>query len=225
MVYVKNRVMDYLEAETAGTPLDHGELTYHVMSMCNFFRKITEAGVVMLFANVLLRHGRVPIPRIDYGNPFAPYLPAVSAAAAASPAASPAAAATSAHNGGSYRKATSKKRDYHDVTIDEIEMFVSYLGDNTKIPEEDGLTKPIRDILDNLVKNIIGAMHIPSISKLKTLSVRLHTSPSSKKIIVGKPHRNPAIRHNKSTNTKRRRAPATTRRNTTRKDPRPLIPA
>ena len=104
-------------------------------------------------------------------------------------------------------------------------MFVSYLGDNTKIPEEDGLTKPIRDILDNLVKNIIGAMHIPSISKLKTLSVQLHTSPSSKKIIVGKPHRNPAIRHNKSTTTKRRRAPATTRRNTTRKHSRPLISA
>jgi hypothetical protein len=217
MVYVKNRVMDYLEARTAGTPLDHGELTYHVMSMCNFFRKITEAGVVMLFANVLLRHGRVPIPRIDYGNPFALYLPAVSAAAAASPAASPAAAATSAHNGGSYRKVTHKKRDYHDVTIDEIEMFVSYLGDNTKIPEEDGLTQPIRGILDNLVKNIIGAMHIPSISELKTLSVRLHTSPSSKKIIVGKPHRAPAIRNNNSVATRRKRAPTTTRRNTTRK--------
>jgi hypothetical protein len=182
--------------------------------MCNFFRKITEAGVVMLFANVLLRHGRVPIPRIDYGNPFALV---AAAAAAASPAASPAAAATSAHNGGSYRKVTHKKRDYHDVTIDEIEMFVSYLGDNTKIPEEDGLTQPIRGILDNLVKNIIGAMHIPSISELKTLSVRLHTSPSSKKIIVGKPHRAPAIRNNNSVATRRKRAPTTTRRNTTRK--------
>jgi hypothetical protein len=97
-------------------------------------------------------------------------------------------------------------------------MFVSYLGDNTKIPEEDGLTQPIRGILDNLVKNIIGAMHIPSISKVKTLSVRLHTSPFSKKI-VGKPHRKPAIRHNttKSVATRRKRAPATTRRNTTHK--------
>jgi hypothetical protein len=210
MVYVKNRVMDYLQVRTAGTPLDHA-LVYHVMSMCNFFRKITEAGIVMLFTNVLLRHGRVPVPEISYPDPFTPYLPA-----AASPAA--AAAASSAH-GGSYRKSTSKKRDYHDVTLDEIEMFVSYLGDNTKIPEEDGLTQPIRGILDNLVKNIIRAMHIPSISKVKTLSVRLHTSPSSKKI-VGKLYRKPAIRHNtksvatKSVATRRKRAPATTRRTT-----------
>lgn len=213
MAYVKNRVMDHLEDRTAGTHLEHA-LVYHVMSMCNFFRKITEAGVVMLFANVLLRHGRVNVPPIEYPDLLASYLPAVSAAAAA--AASPVAAATSAH-GGSYRKVTHKKRDYHDVTIDEIEMFVSYLGDNTKIPEEDGLTQPIRGILDNLVKNIIGAMHIPSISELKTLSVRLHTTPSSKKIIIGKPHRAPAIRNNKIVATRRKRAPTTTRRNTTRK--------